>query len=130
LRPSRAGSSRTRRPAALYEALGPYAAQNATTPPELCLGSVARSLGILAATVADWDASVRHFEDALQTNAAMGARPWLAHTQYDDARMLTARGWAGDPGHAGTLLAAAGALAGELGMRALSADVAAARGRG
>ena len=112
------------RAAVLYEALRPYAWQNATTPPELSLGSVARSLGVLAATMADWDAAARHFEDALTANAAMGARPWLAHTQYDYARMLTVRGRRGDADRACALLAAAGALAGELGMRALSADVA------
>ena len=30
--------------------------------------------------------------DALEMNARTGARPWLAHTQEDDARMLIARG--------------------------------------
>jgi hypothetical protein len=29
-------------------------------------------------------------------NASKGARPWLAYTRYDSARMLLARGTAGD----------------------------------
>jgi hypothetical protein len=32
-----------------------------------------------------------HFEEAVAMNARMGARPWLAHTQHDYARMLLAR---------------------------------------
>ena len=80
-----------RRAAPLYRALLRFARHNATTPPELCLGSVSRSLGILAATMSDWDAAARHFEDAIAMNAAMDARPWLASTQHDYARMLLAR---------------------------------------
>ena len=66
-----------------------------STPPtsaEAIRGSVSRYLGILARD--DGDAGTRpsvHFEDAVAMNARMGARPWLAHTQHDYARMLLAR---------------------------------------
>jgi tetratricopeptide (TPR) repeat protein len=109
-----------RRAATLYRALLPFARHNATSPPELCLGSVSRSLGILAATMSDWDAAARHFEDAMAMNADMDARPWLASTQHDYARMLLARNASGDRERARPLAAAAEALAAELGMGALS----------
>ena len=108
----------------IYEALLPYARHSATTPPELCRGSVSRSLGILAATKSDWEAADGHFEDALEMNAQMGARPWLAHTSYDYAHMLLERGRPGDRVRAQELAAAAKALADELGMKALSETVA------
>ena len=108
----------------LYEALRPYARHNATTPPELCLGSVSRGLGILAATMSNWDAATGHFDDALEMNAAMGARPWIAHTQYDYGCMLLARDHRGDRERAQELATAARALSDDLGMQALSGSVA------
>lgn len=107
---------------AIHELLLPYAHRNAVLPPELCRGSVSRGLGILAATAGDWEAAARHFELALEMNAEMGARPWLAHTQYDYGRMLLDRG---EPDAARALLSSAGALAQELGMTALSLKLAA-----
>lgn len=83
---------------------------------------MSRSLGILAATMADWDAAAGHFEDAMATNAAIDARPWLASTQHDYARMLLARDGTGDRERARQLGAAAEALAAELGMGGLSAS--------
>jgi hypothetical protein len=56
--------------------------------PEACTGAVARYLGLLAATISRPAAAERHFEDALAGNERIGARPWLAHTQHDYARML------------------------------------------
>jgi hypothetical protein len=64
---------------------------------------------------------VRHFEDALELNGRMGARPWLARTRYDFALMLLARGEPGDRERADPLLASASTLAHELGMTALTA---------
>jgi DNA-binding SARP family transcriptional activator/tetratricopeptide (TPR) repeat protein len=114
--------------AVLYDLLRPYAAHNATLPPELCWGSVSRSLGSLAATMSHWDAASGHFEDALRANRAMGALPWLAHTHHDYARMLLARDEPGDRDRADELLAAADALATELGMGALAQRISARRG--
>ena len=108
------------RAAALYERLSPYADRNAGAPPELFRGSVSRGLGILAATTGAVDRAAGHFDAAAEMNARMGARPWLAHTQYDHARMLLSLG---DDGGAEPLLARSGALAAELGMTALAARV-------
>jgi hypothetical protein len=46
----------------------------------------------------------------------MGARPWLAHTRYEHARMLLDRDAEGDRGRAVELLARARELYRELGM--------------
>jgi DNA-binding SARP family transcriptional activator len=109
--------------ATLYELLAPYARHNATTPPELCLGSVSRGLGILAAAMSKWEDGVRHFDAALEMNTAMGARPWLAYTECDYARLLLARDNPGDRERAHDLLASARTRAQELGMSALAEKI-------
>jgi len=83
---------------------------------------VSRYLGILATTTRRWEEAVQHFEDALIVNAGMGARPWLAHTQSDYARMLFDRGGAGDCERAGELLEAALSVYRELGMASYTAS--------
>jgi DNA-binding SARP family transcriptional activator len=104
------------RAAVLHRLLLPYGRLNALSAGELAVGSVARYLGILASTGSQWDDGARHFEDALAMNARMGARPWLAHTQRDYARMLLDRDAAGDREMAQLLLAKALATYEELGM--------------
>ena len=52
----------------------------------------------------------------------MGARPWLAHTQHDYARMLLARDAPGDRERAELLLSEALATYRELGMPKASAS--------
>jgi DNA-binding NarL/FixJ family response regulator len=52
-------------------------------------------------------------------NARQGARPWLAHTQYQYAVMLLDRKGPGDRERAIALLEGAAAISGELGMAAL-----------
>jgi DNA-binding SARP family transcriptional activator len=105
-----------RRSRVLYELLSPYVDRVGTSYPEINLGSVARYLGLLSATEARWEEAERHFTNALDVNRRIGARPWLGHTQEDYARMLVARGDAGDTEKAGQLLAAARATYRELGM--------------
>jgi tetratricopeptide (TPR) repeat protein len=100
----------------LHALLAPYGHLNAVAAGEIALGSVARYLGILASATSRWDAAEKDFEDALATNRRMGARPWVAHTQEDYARMLFARGEAGDPEKAEQLLHDALATYRELGM--------------
>src|SRR5206468_4109310 len=75
----------------LYELLDPWAAFNAADHPEGIRGSVSRYLGLLATTLERWSDAERHFEEALTMNERIGARPWLAYTQEDYARMLLAR---------------------------------------
>lgn len=84
------------RASVLYGQLLPYADRVAVCYPELGTGAVSRYLGILAATVSRWPDAERHFEAAIEINHRIGARPWLAHTQRDYARMLSARDKAGD----------------------------------
>jgi tetratricopeptide (TPR) repeat protein len=107
------------RAAVMHELLLPYAARNASTADYVSIGSVSRYLGLLAATMSRFDDAERHFEDALAMNARMGARPWLARTEHDYARMLVARGGPGDRERAGELLASALRAARELGLVAL-----------
>lgn len=70
-----------------------------------------------------WEEAQQHFADALEMNASMGAKPWLAHTQYRYAEMLLARGQYGDREDADTLLTAALAISREVGMRSLEERV-------
>lgn len=88
----------------LYELLLPYAGRNGVSAPDGCTGSVSRNLGKLAATMSRLDDAAEHFEAALQMNARIGARPWLAHTQHDYARLLIERGLPDDAERARALL--------------------------
>jgi uncharacterized protein HemY len=64
-----------------------------------------------------WGQAESHFERALVMNAEMGARPWLAHSQYDYAAMLLARDEPGDREQASGLVRDALATYRQLGMR-------------
>jgi len=100
---------------ALYELIEPYGRSNAVGA-EVCTGSVARTLGILASLASRWDVAARHFEAALEMNARMRARPWLAQTRLDYARMLAARGGSRDRERAVELTDFATGAFAELGM--------------
>ncbi len=104
--------------APLYDLLLPYGSLNAVGVPELALGSTSRQLGILAAQLGRADDALDHFEEALRMNELMGARPELARTQEDCARLLRARGGRGDRARAESLLAEAHASYDELGIHA------------
>ena len=108
--------------AVLYGLLVPWSAFNAADHPEGIRGSVSRYLGMLAATLERWDDAAGHFEDALAMNERMGARPWLAHTQHDYARMLLARDGPGDRERAQELLDQALATYRDLGMESYAAS--------
>jgi tetratricopeptide (TPR) repeat protein len=112
------------RAATLYERLLPYAALNAVTPPEFIVGSVSRGLGILSAVQSVWTDAVRHFEDAIDLNTRMKARPWLARTEHDFALMLLQRGEPDDSTRAAELLSSAETSSRELGLNALGAEIA------
>jgi len=112
-----------RRAATLYTLLLPHAERNAVDFPEGSTGSVSRGLGILAATMSRLDEAERHFEAALEMNARMGARPWVARTQHDYARMLLARDRPGDREKAFLLLIDSSATCQVLGMVSLGGEV-------
>jgi class 3 adenylate cyclase len=103
----------------LYQLLLPYAALNVAGGASACYGSASRYLGLLAATMERWEEAERHFEDALEMNARMGARPYVARTQYDYAQMLLRRGGPGDREKALGLVTQALATAQALGMKPL-----------
>jgi hypothetical protein len=42
----------------------------------VCFGAASRYLGMLSATLGDFEKAADHFEHALEMNAASGARPW------------------------------------------------------
>jgi tetratricopeptide (TPR) repeat protein len=87
-------------------------------------GAVSRYLGLLASTLRRFEDAEHHFEDALAMNERMGARPWLAHTQLDYARMLLAGGGPSERQHAQELLDQALATYRELGMKSYAARAA------
>jgi tetratricopeptide (TPR) repeat protein len=115
------------RAALLYELLRPYAGHTIVVSSAVaCYGAAARYLGILAATMAKWEDAAQHFEDALEMNARMNARPWLAYTQYQYAEMLVSRQPRADRHKAASLLHEALETACELGMHTLEARITAA----
>jgi hypothetical protein len=75
----------------LYRLLVPWATLNVADVGEGIRGSVSRYLGILATMRKSWVEAEQHFEAAIAMNERMGARPWLAHTHSDFARMMVAR---------------------------------------
>jgi tetratricopeptide (TPR) repeat protein len=103
--------------ARLYELLLPHASLNAIAVPELAIGSTSQPLGILATMLGRFEDAERHFDEALQMNEKMGARPWVAHTHEDHACMLLRRNAPGDRERADQLLSRAQATYDELGMR-------------
>jgi DNA-binding SARP family transcriptional activator len=102
--------------ATLYSLLLPYKDLYAQAPVEASFGSVARGLGVLATILRRFDDAQMHFDTAMEKERTMGARPWLAHTQQDYARMLLARAQTGDGERALALIAHALATYRELGM--------------
>ncbi len=113
-----------RRADMLYRSLLPHEMRNVVVGYCLaCLGSVARSLGVLASSMSRWREAERHFEAALNMNEKLGARPWVAYTQHDYACMLRKRDGNGDRRKAGELLSAALTTTRDLGMAALEQKV-------
>ena len=102
--------------AVLYELLLPYGDRVAVAYPEISTGAVARNLGLLASTMERWERSRAALRHALAINARIGARPWLAHTQHDYARMLLSRDATSDTEKAQLLASTAVASYRDLGM--------------
>jgi tetratricopeptide (TPR) repeat protein len=104
------------RAGAVYQLLLPFERRNVVTAQCVFDGPVSRFLGILAATIGDWDAASRHFELARNASARIHARPFVALTGIDEAQMLAARDRPGDRQQALKLLDGAQEVATELGM--------------
>ena len=73
----------------IYEALEPYGEYNVMAHPEFSLGSAARYLGLVAATMSRWEQAESHFERALTHECRDGhpalARPLPARLRRDAA---------------------------------------------
>jgi len=120
----------TRRASTLYDLMLPYARQNVVVSFGVaCLGSVSRYLGLLATTLARWDAAEGHFRAALEMHARLGARPFAARTQYAYAAMLLARHQPEYQEQARPLMEAALATAQALGMQGIVGQVLTLRSR-
>ncbi|HJP77041.1 MAG TPA: AAA family ATPase [Pseudonocardiaceae bacterium] len=108
------------RMAAIAELLLPYAEHCAVDSGGVVfLGSTHYTLGMLATALGDWDAADQHLAAALTLHQAMGARPWIARTRYEQARLAARRD---RPTRA--LLAEAGRLARTIPMPLLRHDIA------
>jgi hypothetical protein len=77
-----------------------------------------------------WHQAESHFDQALTMNARMGAKPWLAHTQFQYARMLLRRCMASDVDRARMLVDQSETIARQLGMRSLETRIATAMREG
>jgi DNA-binding CsgD family transcriptional regulator len=105
--------------ALVYPELAPLAGTNVMVGHLVaCYGASDRYLGMLAATLGEWELAEEHFERALAMNRQMKAATWLAHTNYEYARLILARG-GGNRDRASVLLAEADELATGIGMTAL-----------
>jgi tetratricopeptide (TPR) repeat protein len=104
----------------LYELMSVYRLMTVTAGiVTVCYGAASRYLGMLAATVGEFDEARAHFEHALELNERIGARPWLAHTKAQYALLLRRRGRRGDSERAETLANEAWEIAAELDMALL-----------
>lgn len=101
----------------------PYGNLVVVDPHEFSIGSAARTLGVAAAALGRFDDADRLFQNALVMNGQIEARPWLARTKHDYARMLFARDKPGERGRAQKLCAAALAMYRELGMKRYATSV-------
>lgn len=106
--------------APLYEALLPFADRQvvagAFTGSE---GPVARSLGMLAMQLGEFDAAETHLRAAVQSAIDMGSPPYEALTRFEIARLSLARGRPENGRTAASELDTALRLAHRLGMRPL-----------
>jgi class 3 adenylate cyclase len=107
--------------AALDHLLAPHGSLIAVAGHFFPMGAMSRYMGMLAAVLSRLDEAARRFEDAAATNAAIGARPWVAHAKADHARVLLTRQAPGDHEHACDLLRDARATYQQLAMTASAA---------
>ena len=103
--------------ARLYELMSVYQHMTITAGiVTVCYGAASRYLGMLATTLGEFDKAEAHFEHALDMNARIGARPWLAHTKAEYALLLRRRGAKGVSERAEVLANEAWEIAAELDM--------------
>ncbi len=109
--------------ALVYPELEPLATTNVMIGQLVaCYGPVDRYLGMLAATLGDWEHAEEHFEHAMTLCRRMESSTWLAHTDYEYARLLIARG-SREPQRVAALLSEAAQLAQQTGLTALHSRI-------
>ncbi len=112
------------RVAELYARLIPFEDQNVVQAGgNVFTGSFARYLGILAHAAGSPDRALAHLDRAQRMHAEIGARPWLARTRLDRARVFAARGSPSDAREAERECEAARAEAESLRMTRLLAEL-------
>ncbi|HEV2760757.1 MAG TPA: AAA family ATPase [Acidimicrobiales bacterium] len=117
--------------AALVDLLAPYRDHHVASgmTAMIYFGPVELWLGVGATHLRRFDEAVEHLENAERACAENGAAAFRVEAQYELARALTARDRPGDVELARSLLGAARAKAGTLGMAALSEKITALRAR-
>lgn len=108
-----------RRAGQLLKMLSGYEELIAVFGPLGSFGSMARYLGMLAATAALPEQAEAYFQKAIECNAQVNARPCLAYTLVDYAAMLISGGSHWDLARASESLASAREIAGTVGMSVL-----------
>lgn len=110
--------------AVLYETLVPCAGRMVAIGRGVgCNGAIDRSLGLLAGVLGRRDDAREHFEAAIELNARMGARPFVAWARLNLAELLVDSGAPTELDHARRLLDAALVDAHELDLTELSSRV-------
>jgi DNA-binding CsgD family transcriptional regulator len=104
----------------LFERLSPYEGRNLVVSEGVaCFGAAAGYLGILAASARRFGDAERLLRSAVEANARSGGRPWLAHAQFELARLLLRRRAPGDRHEAAALARVALGVARDCGLRNL-----------
>jgi DNA-binding CsgD family transcriptional regulator len=103
----------------IYELLRPYSELNATLPGALMFGAVSGYLGSLALATGNLAEARRWLDKALIFNKAMHARPALARTKVDLARLLLANETESDRERSCRLLEEARGAATDLNLRSI-----------
>ena len=93
----------------------------------VCMGSVARACGLVAASAHRWDDAGRHLQSALAVHRGVGALPLLARTRYEWSNVLLDRGRKGDRRRAAEWRRKSEELATRLRMTRLLEELAAPR---
>jgi tetratricopeptide (TPR) repeat protein len=86
-------------------------------------GSRARELGNLASLMGRFEEAEEHFELAVTQNRKTGAAPWVAHSQFDYAKMLARQRDSSHTGRIRELVADAQQAANTLGMVRLKLQI-------
>ena len=110
----------TSRMAVLYAQVTPHAEWSTSNPPEGSLGSVARTLGILATGLGHDRDAADHLRQAIVIDTTSGAIPWVAHAQVELAELV-------QDAEAAALRREALGTASALGMERLAARLSAPR---